>query len=106
MVSEYQANTCWPVELAGTTGSDLGEGHGCRSRPQEAAVAVPTLRGGAGILTAFPLRLVVVRNLKKQQISLTPTPLTYQSKQAEQSSSLILKALLGNNVGISFMEKY
>lgn len=33
-------------------------------------------------------------------------PLTFQSKQVEQSSSLILKALLGNNVGISFMEKY
>lgn len=61
---------------------------------------------GGGILTAFPLWLVVVRNLKKKQISLIPTSLTSQSKQVEQSSSLIVKALLGNNVGISLTEKY
>lgn len=34
VVLVYQANTCWPVELADTTGYDIGEEHGCRSRRQ------------------------------------------------------------------------
>lgn len=78
---------------------------------EQAAVGSRLPQGGGGgaacILSVFPLRLEVVRNLKKQRISphsdATHLP---QQKQVEQSSSLILKALLGNNVGISLMEKY
>lgn len=84
-----------------------GAGHGCRSRWRQAHVrGHHNEEGAAAFPTAFPPWLVVVRTLKKHLISLIATPLTYQSKQVEQSSSLILKALLGNNVGISFMEKY
>lgn len=106
-VSEDQSNTCWSVELADAAGYDTGAGHGCRSRWQQAYVrGHHNEEGAAGFPTAFPPWLVVVRTLKKHLISLIATPLTDQGKQVEQSSSLILKALLGNNVGISFMEKY